>query len=542
MISWYVPNTNELITESGFNVTTNSISVSIDFDFFTEVSNETRVSFYKNWMGDTYIQNVNGETGQTVSPAVFNVQTSTTITLETLYEYYSYLGQQPIDSDLAGDVPEDVWTYSTNESGDVVFFGTAASTTTYDTIFYTTSARTLTESTYLAETQGSGRPPYGTVYLANDSEIIYLITENNIVWGEFSAASNVATTCTRTTVYPSFITVSNPLINAGSQTFTNSFSQSAVTSSVSWIASTTVSTTKTRIANVNRLPNSTISFTSREFSTTLASRNFAIFQSNSGTVGFDRRNAKTTINTNVWSTYPRTVSRQFGSKFFQSTAISHFSTERIIELNAALFSSVSFSYQTVDGGPAQPDTAFDVTVGSTGSYARNTTIEKSGVSTDIAGFISRSDFSTTGVVLGTQTSGFFIGGNGFFLRSTAYDGQNVRARTIMPVTDSYATINSDSITFTTTSDDQRVTRSFLVGVAGESQTTTIQTGESIGGATSIRDGATFVETPNDGVYKDQINGTTTFFLGHATAYTKNMVKPRRHWRPITHLNFSPRGG
>jgi hypothetical protein len=568
MISWHIANTFDPITGSTSSVD----SLSIDgTNFFPTAADDTYSasaattnSSSANSLGTTQrqtitatrnnlresIQTSTSTTYETITPATFAAETSTTETYESWYDTFATI-TVVTDGDEVGFVP--FWTTSLAEDGAVSFYQGDGTVATSAQVRATSREATRDATTTNGQTS-AGRLPLATVYQAEAGEVLYAISNPLAVWGGFSAASNVAQSGTRTTAYASYLTASKITV-AGGQTTTATSSQSQSSTIVQVKASTQKTQAATSGQAFEVLPNSTIAITQTGWTTTNQPISTTVFASQQWTVGyagaFTPQESHTTRSVVSWVTYPTTVFRQSGLQTFQSTQKT--SASRSQTVGATGIATSTSLYLPIPPG----DLVEARTVGATYQAGANEVVYHSGkLQTATCGDLSRHAFSTTGVVLGTATGGWmsvngsqsaslFDGSGGY---ATAYAGGNVGGRTLFPLTNSRLTLNSDSITWTistaaTQGGTTTTTTSQAVQMAGSSLTTAANTAGRIphAGAELVGVGATLVDTPGQGVYRDQINGETSSFAGNATAYTEGQFAQIRRWLPITYIDFPVAG-
>jgi hypothetical protein len=567
MIEWPIANTNDVLSstassEESFSISgTNffptgvddtytatggtSYATSVDSVGTTITSSSTRSA---GGNSGQFVSNYNTSgSGETITPATFYVRTSTTETYQSFFSSFSYLGT--VATGEGEGITE--WTTSSGES--VVYFyqNNGSVLTSYDLIAESREA-TRDVTIQLTET-AAGRFPFATVYQAETrgatAEVLYFISDPLISWGGYAAASDVASSGTQFTAYPSYATAQKIVVSGGATT-TASASAPEVTTVVAWDASTEDTTEKTVAVAWSVLPNATQTFSQSVKTTTTAELSSTMFDETEWTLGHggNADQSNTTRSAVTWNTYPTTVLRQFGQQTFATTALTGLSAETTVLTTAIATKATSYSIGAVVGLAAFG------TEGRTYEAAGNEVIYNSGkITTNVElGGISRSAFSTTGAVLGSAISGWMsIGGSetvdlfdGSIGDATAYDGSNVGGRTLRPETNIYFTINSDSLTWTistntTGGDTTQTTTSTVVELAGESLTTSVETtGRPFhAGGLPLGPGATYVDTPRRGAYKDCIGGTTTSFVGAATALTEGESAPIYSWVPITYIDF-----
>lgn len=567
MISWRIANTFDPI--SGSTSTVNSYSID-GTNFFPTSSDDTyslsgaTTNFTsENSLGTTQRQTITqtisdqrGEafpflsgstysTFQTITPAAtFLVETSTVETYEFSYDTFTTITQE-------GFAP--FWTTSLEASGSVRFYQDYGTVVTAAQVESTTIQATRKTTTTNGETS-VGRSPFATVYQADAEEVLYAVSNPLQPWSGFSAASNIAQSGTRTTAYASYLTGSK-LIVPGGQTTTISLLQPESTTVVHFQGLTQSSKTVPVAQAFTVLPNITATATQADRTTTNQSIAQNLFFEDTFTLGYDGifrpQQSITTRSAISWATYPTTVFRQSGPQTFQSTQRTNVFRSESFTVAAIATSAISYEVGYVPGLVALQ------TIGNTYAAGGNEVIYHGGkLRTAICGNMARNAFSTTGAVLGTKKGGWMsLGGtqsvalyNGVDGYATAYAGDNVGGRTLLPLTNASITLNSDSITWTlSTSAAQGEatsrTTSSVVQVTGASLTTSANTNgrPPHAGAELVGAGATYVDTPAQGVYRDQINGETTSFIGDASAYTEGQSDQMRRWLPITFLDFPQAG-
>jgi hypothetical protein len=569
MIEWAIANTNDVLTSSASTVESFSISgtnffptsaddtytvtgarttwTSVDSAGTTITASSTRK---RDANARDFITNYDTSgSGETITPATFYVQTSTTETYSSFYTTYTTTTFSA-DGDEIGFVP--FWTTSSAEDGAVSFYEGDGTLASFAQEQITSRQATRDITTQLTET-AAGRFPFATVYQAETrdatAELLYWISDPLISWSGYAPASDAATSGTRFTAHPSYATAQK-IVVAGGATTTASASAPEITTLVDWGSTTQNTGQKTRAIAWFVLPNLTQTFAQSTRTTTTAELSSTLFAETEWTVGHggNAEQSNTTRSAVTWNTYPTTVLRQFGQQTFATTALTGLSAETTVLTTAIATKATSYSIGVVVGLAAFG------TEGQTYEAAGNEVIHNSGkITTNVEpGGISRSAFSTTGAVLGSEVSGWMSIDTSEpvtlfdppFDFATAYDGANVGGRTLRPATNVYLTINSDSLTWTistntTGGETTQTTTSTVVQLAGESLTTEIATtGRPFhAGGLPLGPGATYVDTPRRGAYKDRIGGTTTSFVGAATALTEGESAPIYSWVPITYIDF-----
>jgi hypothetical protein len=150
-----------------------------------------------------------------------------------------------------------------------------------------------------------------------------------------------------------------------------------------------------------------------------------------------------------------------------------------------------------------------------------------------AGGVSRSKYLTSGAIVGTSVGGWITAEGGASRTvSTVISANKNRAVAIFPQTNGDATISGNSITFTTTSEEEKTTQTMSFGVAG--QTSSFLLPESVNhfGGGEFPHGATVVDVGRAGAYVDQIDGDTTSFNNIATTYTGGQSAPISKWQSV----------
>lgn len=565
MISWLIANTFDPISASTSLVNSFSIDGTNFFptssDDTYSLSGKTTNFTSENSLGttqrQTITQTINDQRGEAflsgstystaetiITASTFFVETSTVETYESWYDTFTTITD-------AGVAP--FWTTSLRTSGSVSFYQDEGTVVTVTQVESTTRRATRDTTTTNGET-AVGRSPFATVYQVESEEVLYAVSNPLQPWSGFSAASSVAKSGTRTTAYPSYLTGSKIIVEGG-QTTTRSFAQSEYSAAVPVQGSVQTSQAVTIGQAFTILPNLTVAATQTGRTTTNQTISTTLFFENEFDLGYDGifrpQQSITTRSAVSWATYPTTVFRQSGPQTFQATQKTATSRSESFRVAAIATSAISYEVGYLVGLVAVQ------TIGQTYAAGGNEIIHHGGkLRTAIGGNITRHAFSTTGVVLGSQTGGWmslagaqsvtlYDGAGGF---ATAYAGDNVGGRTVLPLTNSSLTIDQDSITWTLSTvaaqgEATSTTSSSVVQVAGSSLTTSANTnGRPLhAGAELVGVGATYVDTPGQGVYRDQINGETTSFIGDATAYTEGQSAQMRRWLPITFLDFPQAG-
>jgi hypothetical protein len=461
------------------------------------------------------------------------------------------------------------WTTDYDEEESVVrFFTTETTSASTQVVISGEVVITQEGTTLLDQTQTFGER--ATVIQANtiraqNAEIIYVL-DPPTAWAGYSVASDAASSGTRFTIHPSFSTEQSPVAD-GSISQTKTTSNEEVSSTISWSATTTTQGTQIRgigtaiglfntAAAIVSMPISTTESVSPQRTTTGSTLSFTAFFSNVLTfdaVNANRNDVTTTSQITSWASSvfgagaSRTkFPRRSGDLQYETTAEQAASTTRITTTVVAASFSAQSSGQNSSGGNG------------------TTTFFESGVTADFnfnvfgpaqastqppgAGF-GREKFITSGAVLGSNRGGYYTAEGSFFL-PIALDGGGRRGATIFPSSFAnfpFVTAFSDSVTYTTSVGTDRTTSSAVIGLEGESFTTTQNRDQSFAGnvfrpiiqgaAAPLPNGMTVVDFCRvAGAFKNISGGGTSSFSEGMTSYSEGESAPLSVWRPVTGIS------
>lgn len=483
-----------------------------------------------------------GSFSSVTPPDVVYLQTSTTESFESYaattfgtYEEYALAWTTSKEDPTATTVG--FYLQETSSVGYIAEGGTVAATTEGVTELTDTALRGLA----------------ATVVQAGSNEVLYFIETPPTAWVGYSAATDIAQSGTRFTIEPKFSTASLNAVN-GAATATHSTVNQSLTTSVSWSAATSTQKQHT-LVNFNLLPNQTSSATRAAATTTTSSLSALVFAS--GSVEWAASSGVTTTMATTYATAPTVKTRQIGSVVFQSILPTTVSSQYTTTIAVPVSKETSFSasnetiFATNNSMETQQLRNFSTSKsGLTSNAAQNQTMPcPAQVGTSFGEQVSQSRFATFGAIIGASTGAFFTATRGTLISNdiTARHGSGRAGVTLMPQTNFLATINSDSITFSTTTQrvadtvnsetSQYTTLSIVASVAGSSHTiqeTFPYSWPSDMSAASgiIGKGCTVVSIAGQGAYKDKLDGATTSFGGDATVFTEAQSRQARAWFPI----------
>jgi hypothetical protein len=469
-----------------------------------------------------------------VSAATASVQTSTT----TAQEFNIY-------TVTSSEIQTSVWT-TISEASSIAFVLTEATSSEWYPEVISQGTTTIESTTYLTQTQSYGEQAtvvQANTLLAQNAEIIYTL-DPATGWSGYSAATQEASSGTRFTIAPSYLTSQSPVVN-GTILSTSSVINSVVSGSIQWQGSTTTQTTITTVfpqftgVVLIQLPLATATRTHFKVITTQRNTDFTVFSQETVTFnigGVTRATTSTVIES--WGASITTVQRQFADQTFQTTIQTTASTTRAS--TTAVAASASSSYASSPVVNLTEAAASGVTA-NCNQYIYGTPQ----VTVNKGGSFARSKFVTTGAQIGSSRGGWFTAADSFVL-PVALAGGGLRGVTIFPTTyQGNVTAYSNSVTYTKEVGTGTTTSSNSIGLNGNFITTTQNTNQSfvnvlprpvIAGAGLLPQGMTIVDVAGVGVYKDAINGSTTSFSGAATAYTEAQSANISCWQPIVALS------
>lgn len=452
-----------------------------------------------------------------------------------------------------------LWTTSSNtedrsiefyltEAGDLIDWGIAESL----------AAITVATTTVLSQTVAARAA--ATVVQAADTEVLYFISERATEWGGYAAATDVAQSGTRFTIAPNFSTAEMLAPDAATDTSSATVINNSLTYGLEFTASRFTNVAQTRVANYNQLPNSTFTVNIASTTTQTSSLSGVLFASQRFTLGRTGIDIRITSNTasqvTSHTTRPTTVGRTRGTVSFQSTVNTTTSQARFVLFNATATSTTSglTTFSTTFSGDGQVSERLSTQEsGRTSIVKKNqTAFGPAQINVGIGNTLTRSRFVTAGAALGEQRGLFFSAAQADVLFvPTARVGDEPRATLLFPQTTPNYTLQSNSITYSTTqprspdsantATSETTTESFVYGLGGEDQTFIMA--ESLTDNRPLQHGAlsagknyTIIDEAGVGAYKDRIDGTTTSFNGGATFYTSGQSADIRSWFPITHIS------
>jgi len=522
------------------------ISESYTTSRYTSVNNGTTIyAFTSSQRSATqFPQNVGGFTdtsGETSSvipaPTAF-VQTSTTVALG----FESFETLQYTEDGTA-------WTTSYDDEASSVFF-----LTTEATVFSTSASsvgqgqQSIQDITVLPQTQTVGEV---ATIIQGSNEILYVMNaEEN--WNGYTIASNKATSGTRFTILPSYLTEQSPVAD-GTINPTSTTSNELISNEITWSATTiTQDTIIAPFANfvgsaIVQMPIATSVATVNKTTTSGSSASFTVFGANTLTYNVSNSQSTRVITTSAvtdWGASRTKAELRAGTLVYETTLFRPTSASRIITtlIAASASSSSSVNIQTVT------DDAAGGTVGASESgITANFNFNVYGsplITTAGAGQFERAKFITTGAQIGNQRGGWFTA-EGNFALPVAHAGDGRRGVTIFPVELPFVTASSNSVTFTVSSDTTTTTTSALVGLEGESTTTQQNFNQSFvqedflreriqGAASPLPSGMTVVDfCLSPGAFKNISNGQSTSLTGGMTSYAPGESAPLSCWQGVT---------
>lgn len=494
--------------------------------------------------------------GQTTSNLTALVQTSTTATYASAYDVFYTTSLEDYEDDEQENVP--VWTTSVKTiSGEtktsVSFYTTHASSISTIEFSYLTRAATSDAVTTLDQTITLSAMPNTVVQAETrypNAEVIYLQTAQIDNVDGYTAATNVAQSGTRFTVSPVIITAAKAPANYTRPTSFIASQQS--TSLVNLTSSTSTQATRT-IANYFSFPPTTttqaasgISTKQISYATNLLSLQEAITHGG----------ATDTVAAKEFGTYWRAVTRQIGSRTFQGAVqdATSYSVKKTIEAAATSSAETSgsdtFDYGIFYGLTVEPNGESESESYRSSGVTANTVLPTAqaaiaqgppqpqqlkygtigaAINGDVGGWLTANATSVGFVFFGNIAANIY-----------AKDGAHRSATTMFPATNQKQTIVGNSITWTASTagilsidgaTSKKTTTSAEIGVGGTAQTTTISRSISnFGGSAGA--GETFVQTAHPGVYKNRINGATTFFDGSASVISNGQSQSLAMWQAI----------
>ena len=432
-------------------------------------------------------------------------------------------------------------------------------TVSTDTTDNTTSAQTGTVT--LDATTESGTVLYGgladTILQAAGSEVIWYYTSISD-WSGISAATMHATSTTRFTNSPLFVTTATPKVTSSvtgsvdsegfllfTTTILGNLSHSwsyADSTYESQYTTTTSTTTATTLVFLGELPNYTTTGTTTAARTTTATFADTLFYSDESSV--EATGAATRVLSFATVSDDATPGTFYSGSLLTwdaprtTTTAYSLTTTAPIALCAASQSSSSTSATTND--------TFSDTDGGGSAYRRTVNIAEgasSGKTIDqntylpqppicgltMGNILSQSKFVPRAAKLGTSSGYWFELNVSDTIedRTYAYQGRSFLT-TLMPTTASFVTYNSDSVTFTKSTlisgQPGTITSSAILEVAGNSTTTVFAAGPIGIWGGSPAAGETFANIAGlDGVYRNRIGGETSSFRCGATTFSTSLA-------------------
>ncbi len=484
--------------------------------------------------------------------AAASVQTSTTIQIE---EGIS-LTSSYVDSDLNFDPAVYL---TTTKTGEVVEFVEAtAPQTIYTLDEFATRNNTQDATTMLTGTQTSALAAtvlQADTRNASGAEVLYVLTANPTQWSGYGDATAIAQSATRTTIYPVFEVAAVPIVD-GSVATSSTVSNSAVTWSTSWSASRTTQQNVTTLSfsGIGGLQPVTGEATASAATTTQSQSTFTVFGANTlsygRTAGGNTTSSATTSVVTSYGNIRRIVERYAGTLLFESTVNETFSTTRYITTSVAASLTSSQGNQN-----ATSTTQSGVTVAFAGDQtiyppAQAGAQQIGGRVGPNIGVPNRTRVITFGAVLDSQSGQYFTASFDTFVPTASLSRG---ALTIFPATNGSLTVDSNFVTYTTSTNKtsgtgtESTTASGVVSVAGSSSTRTeaffgsgANVGVTIGrpqhhGAHEVGKGCSIIDIMEAGAFRDRIDGTTSSFYGNATRYTEGQSAQIRYWSPIAYI-------
>jgi len=478
------------------------------------------------------VTQTSGETISTTAATAF-LRTSTTVTQEALV-----FSTSTIESESTA------WTTSYNEEGSSVeFYSTETQTSETEVYIAGQTQFTSQATTALDQTHNYGEE--ATVVQA-DNGILYVL-ERPDNWNGYSVATELATSGTRFTISPSFSTQQASVVAASGVGGTASMENSIVSSSISWSATTLTQSTRTLAfpgftgVAVTALPISTSENTNSGITTTGSTASYTVFAANTLTYNQTADVAVTTTSqVTSWGASRSKAPRRFGTLDFETTAVSAVSTTRAITTIVAASSSFSNSTESAanTGGEQRGATGVSEN-GITAQFNYNVFGTPQATTALTPGAFDRAKFITTGAAIGSNRGGWFTASDSFSL-PVAHAGDGRRGVTIFPTEFPFVTAYSDSVTYTLSTGTTTTTSSAVVGLEGESLTTTqnplqsfIEANARQGVASPLPNGMTVVDIClGAGAYKNVLNGETSSFLAGITSYSEGQSAELSYWQGV----------
>lgn len=490
--------------------------------------------------------------GQTTAQLTALIETSTTETYETVYwatyttTVEAYEGQLPLWT-----TSQNIFTIDGTTKTAVAFVQSYATSATALQTSYATREATSDVLTTLDQTTTLFGLPDTVVQAEtrnpHNAEIVYVISAPASEAAAYSAATNLAQSGTRFTLSPIIVTAQRSAENFSRPT--SSIASNQQTSLVVFARSTATQQVLTG-ANYSLFPPSTVTTIMSDVTTTNTTwaTNVLSFQ-NALTFG---GTTNTVTGKNV-GTYWKTESNQIGTRSFQTAFVSTTAWTITLPIEAAPSSSTqastndTFGYGIFFGVTTGPGELAEATYRSSG-VSGNTLLPTVIATTGVGGQPAQSKYGTIGAAIGSEKGGWITANassDGFvdFTKIYALDGSERRATTMFPVTNQYHTVNATGITWTKSTSavlsidgatSKATTTSASFGVLGETQTTSIsQTISYFGGQAGLQE--TFVQTAVPGVYKNRVNGATTFFNGAATLLSNGASDAIASWEAIKNI-------
>jgi hypothetical protein len=559
---------------------------------------------YRAWLPDGYefsdlqeagyntslitASSTSGET--TTDYGTFEIQTSTTVT----DIYYVNVSASSVITKQVPTLTSTTTSVGPDETKTTIVLSHEETTQPFWFSTFTEATNTYDATTTESTVTMAGDIAFATIVRANSgeegggAEVLYVLTNRATSLNGHSDFTNEAESGTIFTLVPSFSTSEVSSTETTSAVNTFSVDQSSgLTSSLSYVTTSSTATTLTDVSNPAIIPNGTRTISASTAVTTQSSFTYVAINAPSFAYGYfetftlfgSANTSKTMTRWGVsWETRQRwrhTLSFHFLSSSYISSQIS--TSEYLIlsqepytstadASNSTYFSDTE-SYESYADEESPPESITESVTLSTsaqsgGTYESHQTISfNTHVPMPLAASIfgaggntSRSRWAEFGAVVGSQ-KGLFVtaAAPSVTVFSRARHGESVCLTQYTPVTNDIQTVNKNSITYFTTTQTTGdtsstfTTASVTFGVAGQ-PSTTLDTGEGLirpyfiqpqgGGAFA----ATIVDRADPGVYKDMIGGETTSFDGRDTTYATGASAPRKKWERIEALDNLASGG
>jgi hypothetical protein len=405
--------------------------------------------------------------------------------------------------------------------------------------------KTIETTTTISQTQNIFGQSVKTFYKANttdeNAEILYfyLNTEN---WNGLSCATDLAQSGTFFEAIPTF-----SYAPIGIETYKEDFSTITVNGSTQDIYFDTVTVVSTESFFVNTfnkiIPEETESYEEYILTTFATSSQNQILTSNSIILGHFGGTAIQAATSTTRQIVCNTIVTK--RKFLNNSSYrqSYITQSTIITTEQFYFQANSNTETSSTSSYSVADDSFFPNFSATRSFFTSATgrvslsfIGSSNKQTPpqnkikIEGAAGIVKIYNSGAKIGNNEGLFFISPISFQVPSYAFDGDNTKFRTLLPVTNSDCTINSNSVTIS-----GNPTTSFTVGVAGQKQLEASGATLNIGGYVK---NFTAIENINYGIYKNVLNGQTLSFDGNDSSYNNVNINSSKKLIPI-HGVFPP---